>query len=61
MIDETVMDPELVKEVQKRDPHTTTVFEYLVKRHEKKVYALCYWYIGRMIVLREIHLKKIFQ
>ncbi len=60
MIGETVMDLELVQQVQKGDPHSTTVFEYLVKRHEKKIYALCYWYIERMIVWREMHLKKIF-
>ena len=46
MIDETITDFELVKQVQKEHPHTTMAFEYLVKRHEQKVYALGYRYLG---------------
>lgn len=46
MIDETITDFEFIKQVQKEYPHTTVVFECIVKRHEQKVYAFCCRYLG---------------
>ncbi|WP_019557484.1 RNA polymerase sigma factor [Thiomicrorhabdus arctica] len=64
MIDKTVTDLELVKQVQKGHPHTTMAFESLVKRHEQKVYALCYRYLGDDSLARDVSQEtflKIFQ